>query len=186
MELNQFFSVPVPREASFGTVRFSPISVDFWVRLFDWHEKSFGEVQQTLGTATRGTRLEEARLLEVLTCLVHTATYPYLKEQVSTDTWKDACFNWVLTDAGMVEWFLKYLEGFMPSPATSRVKNPKPADATPKTEFTWEFLNDVSLYTGLSPEEVRHHSLRSLFGLIEKASELEKAKLELQAKTRLF
>lgn len=186
MDLNHFYGVTVPKETSFGTVRFTPINVDFWVRLFDWHEKTFGEVQRVLGQQTRNTRLEEARLLETLTCLVHTATYPHVQASVSSDAWKDACFNWVLTDPGMVEWFLKYLEQFLPTDSASgRVQHPRQPEPQSR-EFSWDFLNDVSLYTGLSPEEVRSHSLKALFDLMEKAHELEKLRMELQAKTKLM
>lgn len=183
MELNQFYNAAIPRETSFGMVRFSPINVDFWVRLLEWHEKSFGEVQRLLSRGA-GSGLEEAKLLEVLTCLVHTATYPYLREQVSFDAWKDACFNWVVTDPAMVEWFLKYLESFMPALPGGRVKHPKePAELK---EFSWSFLNDVAVYAGLSPEAVRNYSLKALYDLMDKASELEKLRLEVQAKSKIM
>lgn len=44
--------------------------------------------------------------------------------------------------------------------------------------FSWEFLLDLVVLTGLPPESVRGMTVRAVLTLLEKKLELEKARME--------
>ncbi|AYJ74767.1 hypothetical protein phiFa_66 [Thermus phage phiFa] len=49
------------------------------------------------------------------------------------------------------------------------------------TRFSWEFLLDLAVLTGLAPEAVRGMTVRAVLALLEKKLELEKARMEAMA-----
>lgn len=47
--------------------------------------------------------------------------------------------------------------------------------------FSWEFLLDLVVLTGLPPESVRGMTVRAVLALLEKKLELEKVRMEAMA-----
>lgn len=113
MELNQFYTVATSKEFSFGVARFTPVNVDFFIRLLEWHGKEYSAVARVLAQEP-SSKEEELRLLETTVALIHTATYPYMQDKFTVDVWKNTCFKWVLADANLVRWFLEYFASFLP------------------------------------------------------------------------
>jgi len=116
MEIQHFYPTTKTVEVEkYGELRFTPINVEFFIRLMDWHQKSFGDVQKALPDASQN---QEARTLllfqDMLACLIHTATSPFLKADYTFDAWKAASSTLVLSRPALVEWFMQYFNIFMP------------------------------------------------------------------------
>ena len=127
MEIQHFYPATTVTEVErYGNVRFSPINIDYFIRLQDWHQKSFDDVQKVLvEAADRPGDVKSLLLLqEVLVAMIHTATYPFVQNEVSFDAWKGTVTGWVLSKPKLVEWFLAYFQGFMPEGKRGKSETP--------------------------------------------------------------
>lgn len=127
MDIKHFYPATTITEVEkYGNVRFTPINIDYFIRLMDWHQKSFDDVQKALiGASGQSGDVKSLLLLqEVLVAMIHTATYPFMQDSVSFESWKGTVTGWVIGKPKLIEWFLNYFQSFMPEVKKGKSETP--------------------------------------------------------------
>jgi len=148
MEQNHYFNIPTQKKFEFEELEFTPINVEFYQRLYEWHKKDFDSIQQVLSAyGVEDDAKKRLEFFEIVAAMIHTATHPYVEEKFSRDIWKKMVSAWVLTYPDLVTWFLEYLVEFMP---TSEGKS---SGKKSKTPGRWTRQQRVFRWTGVTSSD---------------------------------
>lgn len=150
MEMNQYFNIPTKQKFNFDELEFTPINVEFFQNLLAWHKKDFTHIQKVLATANMPAETEtRIAFLEAVTAMIHTATYPYVSEQMDRGNWKSIIGAWVIRYPELVTWFLSYLVEFMPTDAkAAKTKKSLTPETLSRSKRLWRWTGETSS-TGL-------------------------------------
>lgn len=115
MDIKHFYDVPTRQEVGrYGLIKFTPININYFLRLQNWHDKSFSEVQNALANVKEGDQRTALQLQDALVAMIHTATYPFVKDEHKSEHWEKTVWGWVVNKPKLVEWFLEYFQSFLP------------------------------------------------------------------------
>lgn len=109
-------AVPKTKEFEFGTLTISPLDLDFWMRLQSDHNKTLDDFWnlQTLTEEDQASNSVILQTMELLTCMLHAATWPYVKGEREFAAWKQSLFVMMQTYPELGEWFLTHILDSMP------------------------------------------------------------------------
>lgn len=109
---------PVTKEFPFGTLKFSPLSIDYWLRLQRDHGKTLQDFVE-LAELDRDDVLSTLQSLQLVVAMLHAATWPYVKGKYDFEAWKNTLFGWVTAYPVLVDWFFtKYVPENLPDGGT--------------------------------------------------------------------
>ena len=119
MRLGDIYGIPKEQEFPFGKLKFSPINIDYWIRL----ERDYGKSIEDFANTSPDNPL---RTLDVLLSMLHCATYPYVKEEHTFESWMDVLAQYATAYPVLVEWFLLYVNESLAPPDGKKRKVSRP------------------------------------------------------------
>ncbi len=121
MRLGDIYGIPVEQEFPFATIKFSPINIDYWIRLERDYKRSLDDFSSISPD-------NPIQTLDVILAMLHCATYPYVQDEYTREAWADVLATYAVAYPVLIEWFLKYINDSLVDPSRKPkqgVKRPK-------------------------------------------------------------
>lgn len=122
MRLGDIYGIPRVQEFPFATLKFSPINIDYWIRLERDYQRSLDDFASMDGE-------NPLQALDVILAMLHCATYPYVQDEYTREAWADVLVTYAVAYPVLAEWFLRYVNESLVDPS----KKPKQGVKRPKS-----------------------------------------------------